>query len=689
MPTSASASAPITSSSSSSGVTGPQSRLAPEDLIRRLSSSTTSNEAKLKAIRDIKNQIIGNRTKKLSFLKLGAVPFVVAVLSSATSAAASRIGFGTAGDDHDLECMIIQSAAAVGSFACGFDAGVKAVLDAGALPILYSLISHHNEKVVDAGARSLKLIYQSKLAPKFDFFQDQNIEFLLSLLDSENENVAGLGASIVTHSCQTNIEQNVLADAGILKRLISLLAGSLIQRDASLESLATILTENPEVITKFMGLQNGRTLNFVSELTRDKYPRTRLLACICLIVIRNSNLSCLQDVQVKTNLIAILLELLNDSGQVGDDAPFALSRLIMGKEEMQKFAYEDRVAEKLCEHLEKVPMQAKRLQGIFLALADLCSQLECCRSRFLSLKGLQFITDALNNDNADVRAAACICLRNVSRSVKNLSAGLFMSEPVIILLLHLLDDASTSVQVAALGAITNIVVDFMTHKSTFMQCGGVKQLVLLSKSMDSTIRVNSLWALRNLMFLVDYRCKEAILNELTQSTLRSLISDPEASVQEQALALLRNLVDGSIECIEYIFTDDGLLLHDVVRQLESASKTEVLLQGMYVLTNVTSGNELHKEAVMTQIFPTLPGGPPSLMIKFLQSSDSRLRTAATWTLVNLSLPSCPGAFSRVLRLRNAGIASQLKNMIHDPCLDVKLRARTALGQFMTFVETAS
>lgn len=148
MPTSASASAPIaSSSSSSSGVTGTQSRPVPEDLIRRLSSSTTSNESKLKALRDIKNQIIGNRTKKLSFLKLGAVPFVVAVLSSATSVAASRIGFGTVGDDHDLECMIIQSAATVGSFACGFDAGVKAVLDAGALPILYSLISHHNEKV--------------------------------------------------------------------------------------------------------------------------------------------------------------------------------------------------------------------------------------------------------------------------------------------------------------------------------------------------------------------------------------------------------------------------------------------------------------------------------------------------------------------------------------------------------------
>lgn len=78
-------------------------------------------------------------------------------------------------------------------------------------------------------------------------------------------------------------------------------------------------------------------------------------------------------------------------------------------------------------------------------------------------------------------------------------------------------------QVAALGAISNIVVDFGMHKSIFIKCGGVKQLIQLSKSMDSTIRVNAVWALRNLMFLVDNSSKEGIFFELTATTLRSLI----------------------------------------------------------------------------------------------------------------------------------------------------------------------
>lgn len=78
-------------------------------------------------------------------------------------------------------------------------------------------------------------------------------------------------------------------------------------------------------------------------------------------------------------------------------------------------------------------------------------------------------------------------------------------------------------QVAALGAVTNTVVDFTTSNSIFIQCGGVKHLVELSKSMDSTVRLNTVWALRNLMFLADNSCKEVLFLELTASSLASLV----------------------------------------------------------------------------------------------------------------------------------------------------------------------
>ncbi|KAI7984322.1 Armadillo repeat-containing protein 8 [Camellia lanceoleosa] len=472
----------------------------PEDLITRLSSATDDGEAKLMALRELKNQIIGSRTKKLSYVKLGAVPSVVSILADGSS-----------------NSLLVQSAAAIGSFACGFDAGVKAVLDAGAFPHLFSLISHSNDKVVDARAHSLKIIYQSKLAPKYDFFQERNMKFLLSLLNSENENVTGLGESIITHSCETSIEQKALSDAGALERLVDLLGGSLCQRDASLESLPP-QSHNPGSVS-----------------TKDRYPQTRLLACMCLIVVRNTSPSYLQDVGTKTKLILILLELLDGPGLVGDEAAFSFSSLIAEKEDLQKLVFEANVV-------------------------------------------LNLVTDLLNHDSANVRAAACICLRSVSCSVKNLSAGSFMNEVIVLPLIKLLHGSSTYVQVAALGVISNIVVNFTTPKSAFMQCGGVKQLAQLSKSMESTVRVNAVWALRNLMFLKDHRCKEEIFLELTASTLASLICDPEPSVQEQALGLVRNLVHGCIDSVEYVFADDALILHAVGRQLQTASKAEVLIE---------------------------------------------------------------------------------------------------------------
>ncbi|XP_016515547.1 uncharacterized protein LOC107832234 isoform X2 [Nicotiana tabacum] len=663
---------------SASSAPPPPTHSRREDLIGKLSSSST--DTKLKALRDLKNQIIGNRTKKLCFLKLGAVPLITSILSSSSSSAGTA-GSSCADDDVELnDSLIIQSAAAIGSFACGFDDGVKAVLDAGAFPLLLRLISYPNDKVVDAAARSLKFIYQSKLAPRYDFLQGNNMTFIWSLLNSENENVTGLGASIITHSCQTSFEQKALSDSGVLKKLTYMLGGSVTQTDASLESVATILKENPDVVSKFTEPENGGALETITELTKDKSARTRLLACICLIVIKNSAPSCLQNLRIKTKLILILLELLEDD-QVGAEAPFALSSLIAEREDLQLLAFEANVIDKLVNHLRRGPIQSRRLEGILIALANMCSRLERCRDRLLSLEAMKLVGDALSHDSGEVRAAACICLKNVSRSVKNLSTGLFMNESFVVPLVRLLVDDLTFVQVSALDAISNIAIDFLAHKTMFMQCGGVKQLVQLSKSMDSTIRVKAVCALRNLTFLVNNKCKEEILSELTQLTLRSLICDPEASVQEQALALVRNLVDGPLDSIQHIFAEDALLLHAVGQQLQSASKAQVLIQGMYVFTNVASGNEVHKEAVMQELFPPLANDSESIMFKFLHSDDSRLRTAAVWTLVNLTSPSSSGASGWVMKLRNAGIVSQLKNMVNDPCLD--LRARTALGQSMT------
>lgn len=102
---------------------------------------------------------------------------------------------------------------------------------------------------------------------------------------------------------------------------------------------------------------------------------------------------------------------------------------------------------------------------------------------------------------------------------------------------------------------------------------------------------------------------------------------------------------------------------------------------MYVLCNVASGREFQKEAVMHQILPgSSNDDTQSIMVTMLQSDVAQLRTAAVWTIVNLTIPTGAGALARVVKLRNAGIVSQLKNMANDPCLDVKVLFLTLFYQ---------
>lgn len=54
--------------------------------------------------------------------------------------------------------------------------------------------------------------------------------------------------------------------------------------------------------------------------------------------------------------------------------------------------------------------------------------------------------------------------------------------------------------------------------------------------------------------------------------------DPEYSVQEQALALVRNFVDGPMNYVEYAFAEDGIIFEAVGRRLRGSSKAEIGIQ---------------------------------------------------------------------------------------------------------------
>ncbi|KAH7405374.1 hypothetical protein KP509_15G068000 [Ceratopteris richardii] len=637
----------------------------PEDLVENLSSMDTT--ARLKALRDVKNQIIGNKTKKLSYIKLGAVPRVVEILAS----------------DAEIP-LLVQSAAAVGSFACGNEAGVKAVLDSGVLPHLLKMLSFgDNKQVVEACARTLKMIFQSSLAPRSEMLVGQRMELLLNLLNSSNENVAEVAAHVLARCCESVEHQQAIVDAGGMQRLVTLLSGTIRRREAALDGLAALVKNNPQLSLQLAAMEQGRPLALIIKFVKDKIPRTRFLACMCLANISRSCPFCYpQEWDIRTSMLAVIVKLLEEPGQVGEESPIVLADIVANNEELQRAAYKFDAIVKLSALLQRESLPTKQLEGILMALAELCSRLEESRRQLLDQdpgKNAQAaIISALSHPSESVRVASCTCIKSLSRSVKNLRTTL-SDERLVFPLFKLLDDPSPVVQVAALSAVSNVVLDFTPHKSVFFQCGGVSQLIQLSRSMDPMLRLNAVWALRNLLYLADMAVKEKVISELTVSTLTSLIHDPEEMVQEQALAFVRNLVYGSVDSVQQVFAEESAILIAVERQLCIACRPE----GVYVLSNIAAGNELHKEAVMSFVAPvSQEGRNPSPILRFLQDmSNPQLRVAAVWCVMNLSYPDSPGAVTRVARLRESGIEQQLQKMVDDPCLDVKDRVKTALEQF--------
>ncbi|KAG2441911.1 hypothetical protein HXX76_003517 [Chlamydomonas incerta] len=143
----------------------------PKDLLRELREGDS-----LKALKAIKNQVIGSKTKKSAFISEGAVEQVLGVLRScqaASSAAAAAAAtaqqqpdqLNQQGQQQEQQLLLQQQAAVVlGSLAYGHPAGLRQLISHGGLPQLVAMLGAGDQGVVQAGLRALKLAIEQQEA---------------------------------------------------------------------------------------------------------------------------------------------------------------------------------------------------------------------------------------------------------------------------------------------------------------------------------------------------------------------------------------------------------------------------------------------------------------------------------------------------------------------------------------------
>ncbi|CAG8447099.1 5635_t:CDS:10 [Scutellospora calospora] len=692
-----------------------------------LDLNSSDPTVRVKALRFIKNNIIGNKTKKDLYIGLNVIPKLVTFFIENESVdpqiqiqAAIVLGsfaYGSAYFFYSTQNIFECCAKFKRSFLCqkGGEENVTEIVKHEAVkPLLECISSKNDPRLIEAAARALKAIYKCPTADKNDIFQGYHLQDLITLLDPEalspktdrekiaSVHTAELAATIIARCCDTNEQQIQIAQAGAFPKLVNLLTcGFSKAQEAALDALAYLCRENSDFgkeIVKTKSETSENPVKIMLNLIRDKSPTMRLISAKCLTHLCRAKAidEYLNDITLA--VLPTLVKLLDEKGPVREEAPHVLAYLIRDNEELQKAACDSEAVPKLADFVTHIGDQNgsyydplgdedslyielieidNKTQNALMALAAISSLTDEGRKLVVDAKIIPHIVAGMSHRSYGVRAAACQCTRSLSRSVSILRTNL-VDAGIATPLFKLLSDESTDVQTMACATLCNLVLEFSPMRKQIMEQGGIEKLVKLVHSPDNTLRLNAIWALKNLVYHAESEVKYRVMEVLTYITMEKLIEDSELDVQEKALNLLRNLACPKPEDIEEVFK--GLTETRLMNIIESklcSWSIEIIKQILFVINNIATGNERHKKTIMarTNILTHIKN--------YMSHQNPEIRVAAVWCLINLTWMEDRHSSSqlRVRELRQFGFEDIVKNMADDENLDVREKVKMALVQF--------
>jgi len=330
-------------------------------------------------------------------------------------------------------------------------------------------------------------------------------------------------------------------------------------------------------------------------------------------------------------------------------------------------------------------------ESSLFAIASICAYEEEYRKQVIEAKLLPIIVQSMSHPNFGIRMAACHCTKSLSRSVKTLRTSL-VDSGVINPLLRLLSDPDIQVQNVACAALCNVVLDFSPMKKVVLENGGVQRLVTLVHSTNSSLRLNAIWALKNIVFSAESQIKDKIMKELGWDQLYTLINDEELDIQEQAINLLRNLACSNEYDIEE--TIKGLGETRIINIFETKLQwgiqntntnpkvDNIIIQTIWALVNIFAGNEKHKKLLMTDNIL-------NCLFQFITHKNEIIRLAVIWCCLNLTNPDDIGTPERKKKLISLNFPNAFKIIINDPKIDVRNKVKEILKHFEEPVEKQS
>lgn len=635
----------------------PRALSALQDLVARFAvEPPPADEEEL--ARALKNAAIGSATNKLCLLNLGLLEHVQARMSASECPQAVLV-------------HLLAIAASLVRADAPMCPAVRSPSVAGAA---LRLLHHSSPAVVKAAARALSPLLPRIAAPLDLLFTEEHVVRLVRLLRDGPSDMLDAVASVVAAACAAPAVQDLLRIAGAFTELVRMASSSNMQTlEAGLRGLAALTRRNSRLCRMLSDHALSRSF---ARLAEHKRPSMRLYACMCLSNLARAGLLGPADMAKCYGVI----KLLSEEGSVREQAPLVLGELVEGDEELQRMACEAGALDKLVEMASNEATPVGLLANALHALSLLCGESEDCRRQAVSLKLIPVLRRVLTHSAASVRATACHCVQNISRSVRILRSYL-LDPPLTESLVDLLADNDTTVQVFSASALCNLVLDYAPLKSYLLKSNCIDTFIAFLDAPQPELRLRGIWCIQNLLYVADLAIKQEIMHRLSFERLFSLVASEDPALRVHALIALRNIVCSKEEKNEvdvFGHTVAERILALVGRLLLRNTPASEMIQAMYIVCNIASGTAAHKAMIMETTVP-------SLLCGAMQHPDADVRASAVWTVINLTWrdddTSAMSCLHRLETLRSAGIVERLQAMKTDPSLDVRDRVRTALEHF--------
>ncbi|KAI9065407.1 ARM repeat-containing protein [Trametes sanguinea] len=206
------------------------------------------------------------------------------------------------------------------------------------------------------------------------------------------------------------------------------------------------------------------------------------------------------------------------------------------------------------------------------------------------LRLIPAIQASLANRYVGVRYAACQCARALSRAVSALRTNIVDTGlGLAVFQLFMKQDEDRRVMHAASAVICNIVTNFSPLRTALLEQGVIPRLVQLLRSSDIELKLNALWAFKNLLYKATPELKREVIGAIGWSEISNLLLDPDSRLQEQVFHILRHIADG-VEDVELLFSEmaGGEALLDNLADAMDSENEDVVLQAVFVLANIAN-----------------------------------------------------------------------------------------------------